>query len=600
MDDLVNQHKEDADRNELFIWACTRGLLLDAVHLLDKGASANIKDKAGLTPLHYAASHGHHEIVEFLSTRGVELDAEDPQGRSPLHFACAGGHLATATFLASRSVWMDSYDSADDTPLHLAARCGSPAICKLLIDAKAKVDLPNKRGLTPFGEALVNGHVEAAELLLSLGANHGVRPRGFTLLHLVCGLGQDESAALLLGPKVKCDPRDSSNPEGLTPLHAAAMAGSLACVELLLKHGALAADVSISGLQAVDMIMPPIQVENQEHDLEIAEIKKRLLTAAGEKLQSSSSWLKGHASTVASMSSKSHKKQETVKEETPEEKFGRLPRAEQLRKVEAYSRMDETARTQILSLKDDARKLLEELHKAGQLLECMKGVLALKSDSDFQDTLVDPAVKEAMQVIKQTNDTSRYKDDSRVQSLMAKMNKLQAVMRANGNPKITLEDVLATKSGPGSVVELQKRVEVLSRNIKLMRDRAVVALGGKAADEKAVHIEEVSTVLNTTAVSSKSSASVPAASDADAASLLAEAHPQLPVLPITGKGWWLELRTALWSQLKVNLVVMLIMFIAFWYMGLLPGQMSQNHDLRDAVKRSTEMKLDLGDDSTEL
>ena len=59
----------------------------------------------------------------------------------------------------------------------------------------------------------------------------------FSLLHVICGLGQDEAAELLLGPKAKADPGDASNAEGLTPLHAAAMAGSLACVELLLSHG---------------------------------------------------------------------------------------------------------------------------------------------------------------------------------------------------------------------------------------------------------------------------------------------------------------------------------------------------------------------------
>ena len=62
-------------------------------------------------------------------------------------------------------------------------------------------------------------------------------PRSFTLLHLVCGLGLRDAAALLLGLKAKADPNEASNSEALTPLHAAAMAGSLECVELLLANG---------------------------------------------------------------------------------------------------------------------------------------------------------------------------------------------------------------------------------------------------------------------------------------------------------------------------------------------------------------------------
>ena len=68
----------------------------------------------------------------------------------------------------------------------------------------------------------------------------------FSLLHLACGMGRDESVALLLGGKAKAEPNDADNPEGLTPLHAAAMAGSLACVELLIKHGEEAAELLMS------------------------------------------------------------------------------------------------------------------------------------------------------------------------------------------------------------------------------------------------------------------------------------------------------------------------------------------------------------------
>lgn len=56
----------------------------------------------------------------------------------------------------------------------------------------------------------------------------------------MCGLGLGASTAFLLGPKAKADPNEASNTEALTPLHAAAMAGSLECVELLLSNGARA------------------------------------------------------------------------------------------------------------------------------------------------------------------------------------------------------------------------------------------------------------------------------------------------------------------------------------------------------------------------
>ena len=83
-----------------------------------------------------------------------------------------------ARFLVSKSVWLDSYDASDDTPLHLAARGGGTALCLLLVESGAKLELVNKRGLTPLGEALVSGRVETAETLMGKGAETSVMARG--------------------------------------------------------------------------------------------------------------------------------------------------------------------------------------------------------------------------------------------------------------------------------------------------------------------------------------------------------------------------------------------------------------------------------------
>jgi ankyrin repeat protein len=40
--------------------------------------------------VHYAAAHGHLNILEHLSTKGVDLDVDDAQGRSALHYAALG------------------------------------------------------------------------------------------------------------------------------------------------------------------------------------------------------------------------------------------------------------------------------------------------------------------------------------------------------------------------------------------------------------------------------------------------------------------------------------------------------------------------------
>ncbi len=41
--------------------------------LREKGASLDIKDKSGQSPLHLAARNGHQQIIQFLIGEGADL-----------------------------------------------------------------------------------------------------------------------------------------------------------------------------------------------------------------------------------------------------------------------------------------------------------------------------------------------------------------------------------------------------------------------------------------------------------------------------------------------------------------------------------------------
>ncbi len=64
---------------------------LDMVKLMvdDKEVEIN---KTGWTPLHYAATNGHIEVVKFLLERSAYVDPESPNGTTPLMMAARGGH----------------------------------------------------------------------------------------------------------------------------------------------------------------------------------------------------------------------------------------------------------------------------------------------------------------------------------------------------------------------------------------------------------------------------------------------------------------------------------------------------------------------------
>jgi ankyrin repeat protein len=86
--------------SEDLIAAARQGDLERVRGILDADASlANARDGAGATPLHYAAIHGHPEIVRLLVKRGADINSRDDEfGATPAGWAIEylremGGYL---------------------------------------------------------------------------------------------------------------------------------------------------------------------------------------------------------------------------------------------------------------------------------------------------------------------------------------------------------------------------------------------------------------------------------------------------------------------------------------------------------------------------
>lgn len=76
--------------------ACLKGRTAIARELVERGADVN---KTGWTPLHYAATGGHIEIMQMLLDRSAYIDAESPNGTTPLMMAAMYGTPEAAAFL---------------------------------------------------------------------------------------------------------------------------------------------------------------------------------------------------------------------------------------------------------------------------------------------------------------------------------------------------------------------------------------------------------------------------------------------------------------------------------------------------------------------
>ncbi len=92
------------------IWTATaQGNIESVKRHLDAGVDVNAKNKAEMTPLHYASMMGHKEVAGMLITNCADVNAKDKDDFTSFHCAAAFGDKETAELLL-RSITIASRD----------------------------------------------------------------------------------------------------------------------------------------------------------------------------------------------------------------------------------------------------------------------------------------------------------------------------------------------------------------------------------------------------------------------------------------------------------------------------------------------------------
>uniref|UniRef100_UPI001939B58C poly [ADP-ribose] polymerase tankyrase-like n=1 Tax=Styela clava TaxID=7725 RepID=UPI001939B58C len=139
--------------------------------------------KARATPLMLAAANGHLKTCIALVNCGASIEAPDKLQRSALIHSALNGHYPVMTYLLRKGADPNVTDSSNNSAIHYAAGYGWYHCVQLLLDANANPDVYNDRKMPPIGVALLKNHRDVANLLFEHAANiHFKDERGRTIL----------------------------------------------------------------------------------------------------------------------------------------------------------------------------------------------------------------------------------------------------------------------------------------------------------------------------------------------------------------------------------------------------------------------------------
>lgn len=203
--------------------------------LLDKGANVDAQDKEGVSAVHLAAKKSDSTWLKRLLVKGADLHVTNSDGQNALYDASA----ENVPMLLAGRIKVDVLDKKRVSPLVSACRNSRWNVAMLLLEEGADVRPMSSGGQTALSCAIAAHRLDEARLILDHGGNiNAVPPVGTTILQE--SIQQDfrnDAQELLWLLRHGADPSlpDSSK---RTPVEMAAAMAKWVELALLVRHGA--------------------------------------------------------------------------------------------------------------------------------------------------------------------------------------------------------------------------------------------------------------------------------------------------------------------------------------------------------------------------
>lgn len=220
-------------------YAARSGQLLCIKKLFElEPESLYLKDHSGWNLSHFAAIHGHIEVIDLLVEFKLFLNQPDKEGHYPLHYAIYNGKSEVIKKFKALHLPLNILDKEGATLAHYAAKSGQALILETLYTLKEPLNKKDKEGATPAHYAARSGRVAILEMLYKLKGTYlrDTDNVGWTVAHYAASNGKVEVIRKLIDLKLFTQ---IENHGPYTPAQIATRNGQIDVIKLLYRMNKL-------------------------------------------------------------------------------------------------------------------------------------------------------------------------------------------------------------------------------------------------------------------------------------------------------------------------------------------------------------------------